>query len=63
MSLADTFRRLFSPSTEEPGTVDTAEEASDAVVTGGPPGFAGLEVAEAAEDAAKSSDAPPDPAP
>ncbi len=63
MGLGDRIRRLFSPSAEEPGTPVGDEEASGAVITGGLPGLAGLEVAEAADDAAKATDPPPDPAP
>jgi len=59
MSLADSLRRLFSPSSAE----DPAEEAPDSVVTAGAPGLAGIEVAEAADDAVGATDPPPDPAP
>jgi hypothetical protein len=59
MSLADSIRRLFSPSSAE----DSAEEAPDSVVTAGAPGLAGIEVTEAADDAVRATDPPSDPAP
>jgi hypothetical protein len=58
MSLADSIRRLFSPT----AAADPAEEAPDSVVTAGAPGLQGIEVAEAADDAVGATDPPDDPA-
>jgi hypothetical protein len=69
MALSDWFRRLFSPA---PATGQAEDEAilreeygEDALgqptpggVAGGPPGLAGLEDAEAAEDAVEADEPP-----
>lgn len=59
MSLADSIRRLFSPSSAQ----DPAEEAPEAVVTAGATGLADIEVPRAADDATHATDPPADPAP
>jgi hypothetical protein len=74
MSLAEWFRRLFSPAPNLRGAEDEAilreeygeeavEQPTPGGVVGGPFGLAGLEDAEAAEDAIKATDPPQDPAP
>jgi hypothetical protein len=62
MGLGNWVKQLFSPSGEESGS-DAGEEASGAVITGGIPGLAGLEVAEAADAEARATEPPQDPAP
>jgi hypothetical protein len=74
MSLADWFRRLFSPAPDLRGAEDEAilreeygegavEQPAPGGVVGGAYGLAGLEDAEAAEDAVEETDPPQDPAP
>jgi hypothetical protein len=70
MGVTDWFRRLFSPAADDPGTEDEALESEAAgrrrlerLRTDGVSGFAGLEVADAAEDAVEGADLPSDPAP
>ena len=72
MGVTDWFRRLFSP---EPNDLGEADDAPDSDVVedqrqrrellrnAGMSGFAGLEVADAAEDAVEAADLPHDPAP
>lgn len=74
MSLADVFRRMFSPSSdgesaedaavlhEEYGS-DNSSEAPGSVAAGGVSGLAGLEDAEAAEGELEQFEPPGDPAP
>jgi hypothetical protein len=79
VGVTDWFRRVFSSSTDGGRDDDfavrheeDAEPSSDTIddaglqrirAQRGATGFAGLEVAEAAEDAVEGADAPPDPAP
>ena len=72
MSVTDWFRRLFSPSADDTGAVDDALESEvldhqrerrELLRNDGMGGFAGLEVADAAEDAVERADLPTDPAP
>ena len=72
MSVTDWFRRLFSPAADDTGTEDEALESEvlerqrqrrDRLRNDGLSGFAGLEVADAAENAVEGADLPPDPAP
>jgi hypothetical protein len=70
MGVTDWFRRWFSPSADEDGDeAETFQSGSperqrlDRMRADGASGFAGLEVADAAEDAVEAADQPPDPAP
>lgn len=73
MSVTDWFRKLFSPPPNEAGAGATENEAFqsgspererlDRMRADGASGFAGLEVADAAEDAVEGADLPSDPAP
>jgi hypothetical protein len=69
VGVTDWFRRLFSPAADDPGTEDEVESEAasrrrlERLRADGVSGFAGLEVAEAAENAVEGADLPPDPAP
>ena len=70
MGVTDWFRRLFSPSAEEEGAEDEAfrsgspeRQRLDRMRADGASGFAGLEVADAAEDAVEAADLPDGSAP
>jgi hypothetical protein len=71
MGVTDWFRRLFSPSADDTVVAEgeafksgTPErERLDRMRADGASGFAGLEVADAAEDAVEGVDLPSDPAP
>jgi len=72
MSVTDWFRRLFSPSADDTGALDNTLESEvldhqrerrELLRNDGMGGFAGLEVADAAEDAVEGADVPTDPAP
>ena len=70
MGITDWFRRLFSPSPDEDAPEAEAFQSGsperqrlDRMRSDGASGFAGLEVAGAAEDAVEVADQPPDPAP
>jgi len=66
MGVTDWFRRLFSPPTEEAEAFQSGSperERLDRMRADGTAGFAGLEVADAAEDAVEGADLQDDPAP
>jgi hypothetical protein len=70
MGVTGWFRRLFSPSADQDGAEAEAFESGspererlERMRADGATGFAGLEVADAAEDAVEGADLPPDPAP
>ena len=70
MGVADWVRRLFSPAAGEEGAEaevfqsgSLERERLERMRADGASGFAGLEVADAAEDAVEAADPPPDPAP
>jgi hypothetical protein len=70
MGLTDWFKRVFSSPADEDGTeVEAYQSGSperrrlDRMRADGVAGFAGLELADAAEDAVEGADLPTDPAP
>jgi hypothetical protein len=72
MSVTDWFRRLFSSSPPDTRAeddpldselLDHQRERRELLRNDGMSGFAGLEVADAAEDAVEGADLPRDPAP
>jgi hypothetical protein len=70
VGVTDRFRRLFSSGTGEEGDEAQAFQSGsperdrlERMRADGASGFAGLEVADAAEDAVEGADLPTDPAP